>query len=211
MTSQNDSIKRDYYNRHKEAIKARARARYYANREKIKEQVKEYAKSNPARCKEYKRKYYESNKVSVIQRAKEWKSAHQEKTKASNAKYRQNNKEQITAARQKWIRDNPDKVKSLRHRSKAVRRSRLRVGHDNHRVISDWVKKWKNRNKVECFWCRCKFRGDDMHIDHVVPISKGGLHCLQNLVTSCAKCNQRKSARNPEEFNRRSHAPRLFV
>lgn len=32
------------------------------------------------------------------------------------------------------------------------------------------------------------------HIDHIHPLSKGGLHCLGNLTPACASCNLAKSA-----------------
>lgn len=43
--------------------------------------------------------------------------------------------------------------------------------------------------------CRyCGISGDrvKLHCDHVVPVSKGGLSTLENLVTACAHCNVSK-------------------
>lgn len=37
--------------------------------------------------------------------------------------------------------------------------------------------------------------GRGWHIDHIVPLSKGGRTALSNLALSCATCNQRKAAR----------------
>ena len=47
---------------------------------------------------------------------------------------------------------------------------------------------------------RCRFCGADssvaeLHVDHVIPVSKGGLTELSNLQTLCADCNQGKSNR----------------
>ncbi len=36
---------------------------------------------------------------------------------------------------------------------------------------------------------------DDLHIDHVVPVSRGGLTEPENLQTLCAPCNLRKGNR----------------
>lgn len=35
--------------------------------------------------------------------------------------------------------------------------------------------------------------------DHVIPLSKGGLETVENLVVACRQCNFRKGARSPEE------------
>lgn len=48
--------------------------------------------------------------------------------------------------------------------------------------------------------CRyCGQRSMTLHLDHVIPISQGGPTTIDNLVTSCAKCNQQKSGRTPSE------------
>jgi hypothetical protein len=50
---------------------------------------------------------------------------------------------------------------------------------------------------------RCRFCGAgsgvaELHVDHIVPVSKGGLTELDNLQTLCADCNQGKSNRFAE-------------
>lgn len=40
---------------------------------------------------------------------------------------------------------------------------------------------------------RCAYCGDPwQHIEHVVPVSRGGVHGLRNLVPACARCNLTK-------------------
>jgi hypothetical protein len=34
-----------------------------------------------------------------------------------------------------------------------------------------------------------------MHVDHVIPVSKGGENKIENLVVACEKCNESKRAR----------------
>lgn len=47
----------------------------------------------------------------------------------------------------------------------------------------------------------CQYCGSHKHLtlDHVIPVSRGGLHTWDNVVTACAPCNQRKSNRTPLE------------
>lgn len=40
----------------------------------------------------------------------------------------------------------------------------------------------------KCYYCGAPWR----HIDHIVPLSRGGKHEIDNLVTACAKCNTTK-------------------
>lgn len=47
-----------------------------------------------------------------------------------------------------------------------------------------------------CWMCGCDL-GDDFHVDHVKPLSRGGWHCLSNLRPACARCNISKGAKWP--------------
>lgn len=53
----------------------------------------------------------------------------------------------------------------------------------------------------KCFYCRCDVGFHDMHIDHFIPIAKGGRHESSNLRVSCPRCNLSKGAKLPEELS----------
>lgn len=56
------------------------------------------------------------------------------------------------------------------------------------------------QNAKKCYWCGCSLKNVNVHIDHYIPLSKGGEHILSNLVISCDKCNLNKHAKDPIEF-----------
>jgi len=61
------------------------------------------------------------------------------------------------------------------------------------------------RDGYECVYCGSK---KSLTLDHVIPKSKGGMNTWENLVTSCFKCNLKKSNRTPDEANMRmKHKP----
>jgi 5-methylcytosine-specific restriction endonuclease McrA len=45
--------------------------------------------------------------------------------------------------------------------------------------------------KGECYYCGCTV-GDTYHVDHVVPLSRGGSNGPENLVIACKACNLSK-------------------
>lgn len=48
---------------------------------------------------------------------------------------------------------------------------------------------------------RCAYCGDHWkHIDHVVPLARGGQHTITNLVPACARCNLSKGAKSVKEW-----------
>lgn len=46
----------------------------------------------------------------------------------------------------------------------------------------------------------CHETSDDMTLDHVIPLSKGGRHHISNVVPACRACNGRKGAGPPPHF-----------
>ncbi len=55
----------------------------------------------------------------------------------------------------------------------------------------------KEIQEFKCAYCLTdltKLDKSKVHLDHVYPISKGGLHSITNVVWSCATCNLRKNS-----------------
>jgi 5-methylcytosine-specific restriction endonuclease McrA len=44
-----------------------------------------------------------------------------------------------------------------------------------------------------CWYCGQKFNGGSIHLDHIIPISVGGLDDESNIALACAFCNMAKS------------------
>lgn len=54
------------------------------------------------------------------------------------------------------------------------------------------------RDKYRCQYCNAR---DELTLDHVVPVSRGGEWSWQNLVTACSKCNTKKGDKTLEAAN----------
>ena len=64
-------------------------------------------------------------------------------------------------------------------------------------VTEKSLKLLKEIQKNCCAYCLTdlnKLDNSKVHLDHIYPISKGGLHSITNVVWSCAECNQRKNS-----------------
>lgn len=95
-----------------------------------------------------------------------------------------------------WSERNPEKRKAISQSYKHRRRSVERQGMTG-RELADWK---KAQPKV-CHWCGAKC-AHCYHVDHYVPLSKGGKHEAANLVIACRDCNFRKHAKDPLDFAR---------
>jgi 5-methylcytosine-specific restriction endonuclease McrA len=51
----------------------------------------------------------------------------------------------------------------------------------------------------KCYYCHIKV-GQTYHVDHIIPLSKGGSNGPENLVISCPRCNHRKQDKLPHEW-----------
>ena len=56
------------------------------------------------------------------------------------------------------------------------------------------------RDNFTCRYCGEKY--DKMHVDHVIPCSRGGTNDVSNLVTACPSCNLSKNAKLEGEWLR---------
>lgn len=60
--------------------------------------------------------------------------------------------------------------------------------------------------KGHCWWCSKKIPKGKHHVDHRIPIARGGSNGPENLVISCAPCNLKKNMKMPWEMQ----IPRMF-
>ncbi len=63
---------------------------------------------------------------------------------------------------------------------------------------SQW---WKNViGRGECHYCRKRFHPDELTMDHIVPIIRGGNSTRRNVVPCCKECNSKKKYLLPVEW-----------
>jgi 5-methylcytosine-specific restriction endonuclease McrA len=56
-----------------------------------------------------------------------------------------------------------------------------------------------SRDRFRCQYCGTQTPTEDLTFDHVMPRSRGGRTCWENIVAACLPCNKKKANRTPEE------------
>lgn len=140
----------------------------------------------------------------VATAVKAWITAHPEYEKnRGRRRYAENPKRQLEATR-KWVAANPEKARAIRRAwtakdgkgAEIARRYKLRkrkaLPEIGALTVQDWwnIRKWY---EDRCAYC---FIGDvSLEQDHVIPLTRGGLHTPDNVVPACRSCNASKSNR----------------
>ncbi|MCM2353750.1 MAG: HNH endonuclease [Pseudobdellovibrio sp.] len=63
---------------------------------------------------------------------------------------------------------------------------------------SSW---WKQQlGKGICYHCEQKFKAEDLTMDHLIPIARGGKTDKKNCVVSCKECNTKKGYKTRAEI-----------
>lgn len=116
--------------------------------------------------------------------------ANREQYIAWSAAYRKAHPEIYRKASQEWRDRNPDKVR----KSNAVRRARER----NAPVVTpiDRATIWDRDNGI-CHLCGQPCDPSNWHLEHLMPLARGGSHAPDNVAVSHPSCNRRKHANIP--------------
>jgi hypothetical protein len=179
-----------------ECAKERKRAYYQENREEIIRKTTEYKKNNLEWDKETRRKYYEANKEEFIKRLRQWELNNKERRRESIKKNREKNPEVFIARQRRYIKNNKEKCLELGRKHTSSRRARMK------KLVADFTEEQWKACLVE-FDNKCAYCGkesDDLHQEHVIPVSKDGDYTVSNIVPACKRCNTSKLNRNMETW-----------
>lgn len=151
---------------------------------------------------------YERNRDAILRRNREWAKRNAEKIKARQRQYRLENAEKRKLQNQIWrkLHGKEWRIKNLqKHRLQDIvsshkRRALKKSAAVNLRSIQAWMKSVKQRTFSTCYYCGSRVRSSDIHFDHIVALSTGGPHSVENLCVSCAPCNLSKNAKSVTEW-----------
>lgn len=137
-------------------------------------------------------------KAKRLASVREWCKRNPEKKRALDRRWYEANKARVFACTEARRRAHPEQARA-RCALRYARKKKATVG--DTKKIREFYKRVQIQNYVECRYCKREaIRGRDRHVDHVVPLSRGGSHCVKNLVAACGKCNRDKKAKLLREW-----------
>lgn len=134
----------------------------------------------PESAREYKRDWHQRNKNQVVEKVAEWRENNLDRSR-----------EIAREGKRRRYHANPEVARTKSASYQATRRARKKgagvVEQIDRREVYE-------RDGGICHICDTPVEYDDMHLDHVIPLAKGGAHTHDNVATSHSKCNVRKGA-----------------
>ena len=162
-----------------------------ANKEKIKDANKNHYDNNKEQKREYNKIYREANKEKIKESQKDYRYNNKEQTKS----YREANKEQLTEYHKEYCKANPEKFSNYSRKRRA--RKMEAEGSVHFLLHLDLLKEQDNK----CVYCG-KDLSEGYHMDHIVPLSKGGTNWPDNLQILCPTCNLVKNGKLPQAYEK---------
>lgn len=149
-------------------------------RAKTQSYVKQWRAEHPERILEYSRRR-EPRKRDRYYKSDYWREYHRKRYAADPEYYRSRVRAYAAA--------NPDKVRARQH---------LRRSTNNGSFTSADIEAIRVAQGNRCYLCHKKLK--KYHIDHFIPLSKGGTNDPGNLRLACPKCNMSKHDKHPFEL-----------
>lgn len=107
------------------------------------------------------------------------------------------NKDKAREATQRYRKRHMERWRSIHRLHQYNRRALIKASDDG--TVSDEFLKLIYSTK-ECYYCKNEILPDDRTIEHLIPLSRGGLHTATNIVMSCFTCNSSKRDLLEHEF-----------
>ena len=124
-----------------------------------------------------------------------------ERRRLYSAKYREEHSEAVRTYARKHQKENLAYYEALNSARRAlVAGAFIGATIAQKAEIVEIYRRAREDKNVRCYICGKKIPLGHRHVDHIVPLSKGGKHVPSNLAIACDECNLSKHDKLPEEM-----------
>lgn len=172
----------EYREVNKEAVRAGKAEYRLRNRERINKKSAAYWMANKEKLNEYKAKYTEANREKIRKYRADYYASKKDEFRKNGARHYAENKETYI----QYARDR-----------RAIKRNA-----EGRHTAADITRIFEHQRGL-CVNCHTKlFKSgkQKFHVDHIIPLAKGGSNWPSNLQCLCPTCNLSKGAKDPLEW-----------
>lgn len=148
-----------------------------------------------------------------------WRNRREAALKQQRERYAKTRDQQI-AKTVRWNKANPGKVQQWKDRNRDKIRGYLSVYRQKHpkaHLVNRYQRRLRKKKvggrlsvglpqrlfseqKGLCPYCKTTITIESCHMDHLIPLARGGSHSDLNMQLTCKRCNLKKHAKDPIEF-----------
>lgn len=169
-----------YVQNNREHMREYERYEYYKNHEDHKRRRKEYVDKNKEKVKQKQKEYYQKNREQILEYSRLYNQANKEKIRTRNKEYYESHKE--------------DFVFKARERKKKIKETK------DGTITKESLNIMYETQLHKCAYCNSNLDELGKHLDHILPLVKGGIHTLSNVHWVCPRCNLSKNDKTEEEW-----------
>jgi 5-methylcytosine-specific restriction endonuclease McrA len=174
-----------YTEEQKERNKAKNKAWKRMNKDKVKAHNKAYYENNRDKVKAKHKAYYENNRDKLVAYTKAYYENNKERKKAKNRAWKKNNRDKLVAYHKSYKENNRDKVNAYMYERKC--RKIFATCETSIKAKREMIYLIASEIGLET--------GIDHDVDHIIPISKGGINHEDFLMVITQKYNRQKGAK----------------
>ena len=165
-----------YRTANKKRIALAARNRYIRQKELIKKQAREYYHRHRDALLTQKKEYYQKIKDTIT---------FKDHQRRYHIRYAERNKEALRKTNREYNQAHPEMSRARVAKRRAIKKDApgRGFGPREMKIILE-------RDRYKCLNCNSPFR---LEFDHVIPLSLGGPHDIDNIQLLCKSCNRKKS------------------
>ena len=171
----------------RECAKTRARLWYHANKERARETSKAWRLEHT----DHLQKYRQSHKAQRQQNMREWRKDNSEHIREYKRAWSGAHPEAARERTKRWAKVNRERALLNSRKGSRVRRERLAKATSGPVDMNAVLQ----RHGLICHICRNPIHHERISFDHIVPLSRGGLHVEENLAPAHLRCNSLKGTK----------------
>lgn len=130
----------------------------------------------------------------------QYNKSHPKEHAIRNKRYKKDHKAELAVYNKCYSETHPAQASAKSARRRAAKSRALIALTDEERTqITELYRRARKDKAVKCYLCGKRIPLGHRHVDHVMPLTKGGKHHPCNLAITCDSCNSSKSAKLPSE------------